>query len=290
MLQWLWHLLTMASSTRKKPPYCDSPLYRWQGCKNILRRERFNKFHPWMTTSFAIRQIMNMTINSPTAVHLPWDSITFVKSLLRYRRTLSVSYSCLSYLTSYWILEFSEFVSFAVCSLFFMFIIHNRFRIIDAFIARNESTYIGTKSAYSANLWSKVCRVSEVLRSGVHVPSNRRYAEKWHYNQGYWNNQGWGGPAVQYRQSTPVLWNLGPVTDWMSTFYGPGLDRERQSYDWAKGPVLAHTGACCIKCYVWKRSQYCYEFYVSVPWKRNILQKLGYECNRNILYNRPLYI
>ena len=129
-----------------------------------------------------------MPINSPTAVHLPWDSITFVKSLLRYRRTLSVSYSCLSYLTSYWILEFSEFVSFAVCSLFFMFIIHNRFRIIDAFIARNESTYIGTKSAYSANLWSKVCRVSEVLRSGVHVPSNRRYAEKWHYNQGYWNN------------------------------------------------------------------------------------------------------
>ena len=53
--------------------------------------------------------------------------------------------------------------------------------------------------------------------------------------------QGWGGPAVQYRQSTPVLGNLGPVTDWRSTFCGPGLDRERQSYDRAKGPVLART-------------------------------------------------
>ena len=51
---------------------------------------------------------------------------------------------------------------------------------------------------------------------------------------------------------------------------------------------MHNPGACCIKCYVWKRSQYCYEFYVSVPWKRNILQKLGYECKRNILYNRPL--
>ena len=56
-------------------------------------------------------------------------------------------------------------------------------------------------------------------------------------------------------------------------------------------PFVDFPGACCIKCYVWKRSQDCYEFYVSVPWKRNILQKrseLGYECKRNILYNRPL--
>ena len=45
------------------------------------------------------------------------------------------------------------------------------------------------------------------------------------------NDQGWGGPAVQYRQSTPVLRNLGPVTDWRSTFCGPGLDRECQSYE-----------------------------------------------------------
>ena len=32
-------------------------------------------------------------------------------------------------------------------------------------------------------------------------------------NQVYIRNlQGWGGPAVQYRQSTPMLANLGPVT------------------------------------------------------------------------------
>ena len=31
--------------------------------------------------------------------------------------------------------------------------------------------------------------------------------------------QGWGGPAVQYRQATPVLGNLGPVADWRSYFY-----------------------------------------------------------------------
>ena len=30
--------------------------------------------------------------------------------------------------------------------------------------------------------------------------------------------QGWGGPAVQYRQSTPVLGNLGTVADRRSTF------------------------------------------------------------------------
>ena len=49
--------------------------------------------------------------------------------------------------------------------------------------------------------------------------------------------QGWGGPAVQYRQSTPVLGNLGPVTDWRSAFCAPGLDRERQSFERGKGPV-----------------------------------------------------
>ena len=37
--------------------------------------------------------------------------------------------------------------------------------------------------------------------------------------------QGWGVPAVQYRQSTPVLGNLGPVTDWRSYFYDSGIVR-----------------------------------------------------------------
>ena len=60
-------------------------------------------------------------------------------------------------------------------------------------------------------------------------------------NMVHWLDQGWGGPAVQYRQSTPVLGNLGPVTDWRSTFCSPGLDWERQSYGRAKGPVLART-------------------------------------------------
>ena len=50
--------------------------------------------------------------------------------------------------------------------------------------------------------------------------------------------QGWGGPAVQYRQSTPVLENLVPVTDWRSTFCDPLLDWERQSLQLGEGPVL----------------------------------------------------
>ena len=33
--------------------------------------------------------------------------------------------------------------------------------------------------------------------------------------------QGWGGPAVHYRQSTPVLGNC----DWRSYFYDPGIVR-----------------------------------------------------------------
>ena len=37
--------------------------------------------------------------------------------------------------------------------------------------------------------------------------------------------QGWGGPAVQYRQSTPVLGNLGPVMDWRSYFFDSGIER-----------------------------------------------------------------
>ena len=37
--------------------------------------------------------------------------------------------------------------------------------------------------------------------------------------------QGWGGPAVQYRQSIPVLGNLGPVLDWRSNFGDPGIIR-----------------------------------------------------------------
>ena len=37
--------------------------------------------------------------------------------------------------------------------------------------------------------------------------------------------QGWGGPAVQYRQSTPVLGNLGPVATWRSYFYDSGIVR-----------------------------------------------------------------
>ena len=37
--------------------------------------------------------------------------------------------------------------------------------------------------------------------------------------------QGWGGPAVQYRQSIPVLGNLGPVLDWRSNFGDPGIVR-----------------------------------------------------------------
>ena len=41
------------------------------------------------------------------------------------------------------------------------------------------------------------------------------------------NHQGWGGPAVQYLQSTPVLGNLGPVTDWRSYFWDPGIVRTR---------------------------------------------------------------
>ena len=52
---------------------------------------------------------------------------------------------------------------------------------------------------------------------------------------------GWGGTTVQYRQSTPVLGKVGPVTDWRSNFRCAVLDRERQSYEGAKGPVLAHT-------------------------------------------------
>ena len=39
--------------------------------------------------------------------------------------------------------------------------------------------------------------------------------------------QGWGVPAVQYRPSTPVLGNLGPVTDWRSYFYNSGIVRTR---------------------------------------------------------------
>ena len=37
--------------------------------------------------------------------------------------------------------------------------------------------------------------------------------------------QGWGGPPVQYRQSRPVLGNLGPVMDWRSNFGHPGIVR-----------------------------------------------------------------
>ena len=39
-------------------------------------------------------------------------------------------------------------------------------------------------------------------------------------------SQGWGGPAaVQYRQSTTVLGNLGPVTDWRSYFFDSSIVR-----------------------------------------------------------------
>ena len=41
----------------------------------------------------------------------------------------------------------------------------------------------------------------------------------------YCDTQGWGGPAVQYRQSTPVPGNLGPVTDWRSYLYDSGIVR-----------------------------------------------------------------
>ena len=37
--------------------------------------------------------------------------------------------------------------------------------------------------------------------------------------------QGWGGPAVQYQKSTPVLGNLGTVTDLRSYFYDSGIVR-----------------------------------------------------------------
>ena len=33
------------------------------------------------------------------------------------------------------------------------------------------------------------------------------------------------GPALQYRQSTPVLGHLGPVNDWRSTFCDPRIRR-----------------------------------------------------------------
>ena len=33
------------------------------------------------------------------------------------------------------------------------------------------------------------------------------------------------GPALQYRQSTPVPGNLGPVTDWRTTFCDPRIKR-----------------------------------------------------------------
>ena len=39
------------------------------------------------------------------------------------------------------------------------------------------------------------------------------------------NYQGWGAPAVQYLQTTPVLGNLVPVTDWRSYFYDSGIVR-----------------------------------------------------------------
>ena len=54
-------------------------------------------------------------------------------------------------------------------------------------------------------------------------------------------HQGWGGTAVQYRQSTPVLGNLGPVADWRSTYSGPVLDLERQYLKPGKVPVLLAT-------------------------------------------------
>ena len=52
------------------------------------------------------------------------------------------------------------------------------------------------------------------------------------------NWQGWGGPAVQYWQSIPVLGNLGPVTDW-SLIGGSIYGTQAQL-----GPVL-RTGTGC---------------------------------------------
>ena len=49
--------------------------------------------------------------------------------------------------------------------------------------------------------------------------------------------QGWGGPAVQYRQYTPVPANFGLVSDWRSNLGCSVLDWECQSLHLGNDPV-----------------------------------------------------
>ena len=59
----------------------------------------------------------------------------------------------------------------------------------------------------------------------------------WRYNRVLSFYQGWGGPAVQYRQYTPVPANFGLVSDWRSNLGCSVLDWECQSLHLGNDPV-----------------------------------------------------
>ena len=78
------------------------------------------------------------------------------------------------------------------------------------------------------------------LRSGRLFDSCSLYLSicvSWFCSELYSCEQGWGGPAVQYRQYTPVPANFGLVSDWRSNLGCSVLDWECQSLHLGNDPV-----------------------------------------------------